>query len=512
MSINPIIPGFAPDPSIVRVDDWFFLVTSTFHLFPGIPIYASQDLTAWRHIGNAIHRPGQISLARSATKLVVGNSQSSETMLAAGGLYAPTIRHHDGVFYVVCTNVIRANAAMTEEESQNFIVSCTDIWKCQWSDAVPFDFKGIDPSIFWDDDGKAYIQGSAGPGPNTKINQFEADLATGKKLGEEKTIWSGTGGIYPEGPHIYRKDGWYYLEISEGGTYDDHMVVMARSRALFGPYEANPHNPILTARGTDEAVQHTGHCDIFEDGQGRWWGVCLGVRKGSGGRLVMGRESFITPGRWVDGWFVMERVRLDPAGLARNAGQKPVEAEKGVAWLYIHDPDLQNYQISSEETGLTLTSTKVKLSEPWGSPTFVGQRQRALSGRSTATLLEDGGGSADLQAGLALYKDEHRYVRLFYDATENAVAWEHINNAKKISVGSREKLDEKRTGRMTFIMDYTEEEYRLSYDVGSGPVSLALVDSLGMTGPDFVGPVIGVFATSEKEGGVRAVFDDIAIE
>ncbi|KAL2212460.1 hypothetical protein CC79DRAFT_421158 [Sarocladium strictum] len=512
MSLNPIIPGFSPDPSIVKVDDWFFLVTSTFHLFPGIPIYASKDLASWRHIGNAIHRPGQLSLARSATKLIFGNSQSSETMLAAGGLYAPTIRHRGGVFYVICTNVIRANAEMTKEESENFIVSCTDIWKCQWSDAVPVDFAGIDPSLFWDDDGKVYFQGSRGPGPHTKINQFQIDLATGKKLSEEKTIWAGTGGIYPEGPHIYRKDGWYYLEISEGGTYEDHMVVLARSKDIWGPYEGNPSNPILTARGTDEAVQHTGHCDIFEDGKGQWWGVCLGVRKGSNGRLVMGRESFITPGKWVDGWFVMERVKLNPASLERKAGQKLIEAAKGAAWLYIHDPHLKNYQLSSE-TSLTLTSSTVRLSESWGSPTFVGQRQRVLSGRSTATLLDKGINDAkDLQAGLALYKDEHRYARLFVNAADNTIAWEHINNAKKINSTGHKKLQGHISGSITLSFEYTEEEYNLTYDVGMGPVSLARIDSLGMSGPDFVGPVIGVFATSEKDGGVQAAFDSISIE
>jgi hypothetical protein len=208
----------------------------------------------------------------------------------------------------------------------------------------------------------------------------------------------------------------------------------------------------------------------------------------------------------------MERVKLDPAGLERNAGQKPIEADKGVAWLYIHDPHLQNYQLSSE-TSLTLTSSTVRLSESWGSPTFVGQRQRVLSGRSTATLLDKGINDAkDLQAGLALYKDEHRYVRLFFNAADNTVAWEHVNKAKKINSTGHEKLQGHISGSITLSFDYTEEDYNLTYDVGSGPVSLAKIDTLGMSGPDFVGPIIGVFATCEKEGGVQAAFDSISIE
>ncbi|KPM40589.1 hypothetical protein AK830_g5961 [Neonectria ditissima] len=198
--LNPIIPGFAPDPSLVKVSDWYFLVNSTFHLFTGLPIYASRDLISWKHIGNAINRRDQLSLAQSDTKFAELPDSPDEVLLATGGLYAPTIRYHEGTFYVVCTNIIHPGG---DDVHQNFVVTTEDVWKGQWSDPVYFEFKGIDPSILFDGD-KTYIQGSAALGSSTKINLFEIDLATGKKLTEERSIWGGTGGVYPEGPHLYK--------------------------------------------------------------------------------------------------------------------------------------------------------------------------------------------------------------------------------------------------------------------------------------------------------------------
>jgi beta-xylosidase len=180
--------------------------------------------------------------------------EAGDVMHGTGGLYAPTIRHRNGTVYIVCTNIIRARNP-DKDLAENFIVSTTDIWSGEWSDPVYFEFRGIDPSIFFDGDGKAYIQGSAAPGPMTKIHLFEIDLKTGKKLTEEKKIWDGTGGIYPEGPHLYKKDSWYYIMISEGGTFEGHMITVARSKNVWGPYEAFKQNPILTAGGTSEYIR-----------------------------------------------------------------------------------------------------------------------------------------------------------------------------------------------------------------------------------------------------------------
>lgn len=272
-------------------------------------------------------------------------------MLATGGLYAPTIRFHNGTFYIVCTNLVHL-AEENPSRTENFVVSATDIWSNNWSDPVYFDFNGIDPSLLFDD-GKVYVQGSQGPGPGTTICQFELDLATGVK-GPERTIWRGTGGIYPEGPHVYRRDGWYYLVIAEGGTHGGHMVTVARARNVWGPYEGCPRNPILTARRTDEYVQYTGHCDVFEDGEGGWWGVCLGVRKDEKGRFVLGRESFLTRATWNGGWLSLEPVKLNPRGLKMRDGDA-FSATTGVDLVYIRDPDLSRYEISDGGRAIKLT-------------------------------------------------------------------------------------------------------------------------------------------------------------
>lgn len=539
--INPIIPGFSPDPSMVKVGDWFFLVNSTFHMFPGLPIYASQDLVSWQQIGNAIHRQSQLSLAKADTRLTPlydsdKKDEVTEVMACTGGLYAPTIRHHDGVFYVVCTNVLHAEPVEGQEPrdtTENFVVSTHDIWAGQWSDPVYFQFSGIDPSLFCDDDGKVYIQGSAAPGPYTKIKQFQIDLATGAALSEERLLWGGTGGIYPEGPHMYKRHGFYYLLISEGGTHEGHMITTARARDIWGPYEACPNNPILTAKGTDEYIRYTGHCDVLEDDQGQWWGVCLGVRKDAGGRFIMGRESFLTRGQWDGDWLSLERVKSNPAGVVREAttenGPLATTATPNIDFLYIRDAHLDNYKLSDDGSGsgsaVTLTSTPVDITAPHASPTFVGKRQRRLAGQTSVTFSTVNAetlkewSSAGLKCGLAVFKDEHRYTRIFLDTSGDkpSIVFELVNNAQKISRTSQHDLPDLTEGSaLSLRIAYTEQEYRLLYSASTGKgtsewTSLDVVDTLQLTDPDFVGPVIGVFATSAS-GNINVHLTGLSIE
>lgn len=434
-------------------------------------------------------------------------------MVVTGGLYAPTIRFHDGIFYVVCTNIVHPGQGAVDVP-ENFIVSTTDIWSGPWSDPVYFDFYGIDPSILFDADGRTYMHGSAAPGPHTKINLFEVDLATGKKLSAERTIWEGTGGIYPEGPHLYQRDGWYYLMISEGGTHIDHMVTMARARNVWGPYEPCPANPILTARGTSAYVQCTGHCEAFQDSQGQWWGVCLGVRMADGGRYIMGRETFLTRGHWDSEWLSFERVQTDGYGLARPENASVPAAVPFVDHLYIRNAHLANYQLGDD--AITLTPSPIDLSHPEESPTFVGRRQRLLTGQSSVTLAQAAALSG-LAAGLACYKDELRYLRIYLDVSDGAVVWELVNKAKDIHKKQRQALGTTAQA-LSLRMEYTEKEYRLQYSTKGSEKSsenvdwtcLAVVDTLDMTGSDFVGPVIGIFATGS--GSQKVTFHDLHID
>ncbi|KAJ5636096.1 glycosyl hydrolase [Penicillium longicatenatum] len=512
-TVNPIISGFAPDPSVVLVGDWFYLVNSSFHAFPGLPIYASQDLLSWKQIGNAIHRQSQLSLAKSQANLYPVDD--GKFLVGSGGLYAPTIRYQQGKFYIVCTNVIRGEGK-NRDATENFIVSTDDIWSGTWSDPVYFEFEGIDPSLLFDDDGKVYLQGSGGIGPGTTINLFEIDLETGAKLTEEMIIWNGTGDIYPEGPHLYKVKGWYYLLIAEGGTHGGHMVTMARSQNVFGPYDSCPSNPVLTARGTQEYVQYTGHCELFQDKEGQWWGTCLGGRLEDQGRCPMGRETFLTRVNWEDDWPVFDQVKLSPRSLSATCSSSHLTAEAGLDYLYIRDAIMSNYRIENNHSSLTLTASSIDLSHPTDSPTFIGKRQRKLSGSSSVVLegIEDSWSSAKIQAGLACYKEEHRFSRIYYDPFQQAVVLELVNAGQKIVRTEKHTLEEVPRS-LLFRIEYTEKQYSLLYSfqphVRNNWTCLGTVDTLDMTDPDFTGPIIGVYAVGQTEG-MQVHFEGLSVE
>lgn len=552
-AVNPIIPGFAPDPSCIRVGNTYYLVNSTFNWFPGLPIYTSTDLVSWKHIGNAINRPSQgISFAHSRTR-INPPSQWDEHMTMTGGLYAPTIRHRDGTFYVVCTNIIHDFDGPGKDKRQNFIVTSTDIESDSWSDPIFFDLDGIDTCIFWDVDGRSYIHGTA-------IQLFEIDLQTGKKLSEQKTLWSGTGGVYPEGPHLIHKDGWYYLLISEGGCFEDHAITGARSRSLWGPYEAYEHNPLLTARGTDEYVRNIGHSDLFQDAAGNWWAVALGIRKEpQKGRYLMGRETFLTPVSWSVGeWPHISQIKIAPVldadhVLPTTTSPPTLTAAPGVDLLYLRDPDLSKYRITNTTaTGhgrkhtISLTASPADLSQggPTDHVTFVGKRMRALAGRSQATLLlntaitisTSRSRSNNLKAGLALCKDECRFARIYYSSARHEIVFEVRNEARSISRETRTPLvttteGEAVVGAVSFRLDSTEEMVRMSYSVAPSAETgkeeeeaeedgehqqqrswqlAGELDTLELTGLDFTGPVIGVFAVGE--GDAQVTFEGFSVQ
>ncbi|KAI0593233.1 glycosyl hydrolase [Biscogniauxia sp. FL1348] len=237
---NPILPGFHPDPSCIFVPEWedlFFCASSSFNAFPGVPIHASKDLQNWKLIGHVLNRREQLP-------------RLAETNRSTSGIWAPTLRYNEGIFWVVTTLVDDDRAADDASRWDNVIFRSDDPFDpLSWSNATHFEFEGYDTSPLWNHDGKAYIVGAHAWKVFPGLLLAEANLHTGK-VGKWTNIWSGTGGMAPEGPHIYLKDGWYYLLAAEGGTGLEHMVTMARSRHLYGPYEANPENPVLTNANT----------------------------------------------------------------------------------------------------------------------------------------------------------------------------------------------------------------------------------------------------------------------
>jgi len=291
---NPIISGGYPDPSICKVGETFYLVNSSFEYFPGLPIHKSNDLINWELIGYGLNRESQVS---SVVNLI--DVQSN------GGIHAPTIRYNNGVFYIISTNVyydVKKNKA----DMVNFVVTASNP-AGPWSDPIHIEgAPGIDPDLFFDDDGRAWYVGNHMPeNPSFdgegEIWLQELDLNQFSLVGEKHLLWRGAcGGVWAEGPHMYKKDGKYYLIIAEGGTSFNHAVMVALSENIEGPYISNPRNPILTSRhlSYDNWVNSTGHGDIVELDDGRYYMVLLGIRNEINRSSNMGRETFIVPLTW----------------------------------------------------------------------------------------------------------------------------------------------------------------------------------------------------------------------
>ena len=291
---NPILAGGYPDPSICKVGDTFYLVNSSFEYFPGLPIHKSTDLINWELIGHGLHRESQAS---STVNLV--DVQSN------GGIHAPTIRYNKGVYYIISTNVYY-DAEKNKTDMVNFIITANNP-AGPWSDPIHIEgAPGIDPDLFFDDNGRVWYVGNQAPeNPSFdgegEIWLQELDLNEYSLIGERHLLWRGAcGGVWAEGPHMYKKDGKYYLIIAEGGTSFNHAVMVAMSENIEGPYISNPRNPILTSRhlSYDNWVNSTGHGDIVELDNGRYYMVILGIRNEINRGSNMGRETFIAPLSW----------------------------------------------------------------------------------------------------------------------------------------------------------------------------------------------------------------------
>jgi len=392
---NPILPGFYPDPSFCRVGEGYYMVNSTFEYFPGLPIFHSRDLVHWRQIGHALDRPSQLPL---------------DGVRPSGGLYAPTIRFHDGVFYVINTLVAGT------KESGNFIVTATDP-AGPWSEPYWLkDAPGIDPSLLFDDDGRVWYTGNRIPPQGERYRGHreiwlqELDVQTMQLTGEKYALYDGMmkDSIHAEAPHLYKINGWYFLLIAEGGTSHNHAVTIARSRTITGPYENNPRNPILTHRhlGQDHPITGTGHADIVETQNGEWWLVCLAMRPYGGRRLErvflpdgdpnedhyfnLGRETFIAPLIWEHGWPIVSpgsgKIEFEypapnlPEHIwpARPACDNFESERLDFVWNFLRTPRDDFYNLSERPGWLRLKLRPEKLSE-WANPSFVGRRQQHIN-------------------------------------------------------------------------------------------------------------------------------------
>ena len=380
---NPVIPGFYSDPSICRVEDDYYLVTSTFQYFPGVPVFHSKDLVNWEKIGYCIDRKDQLPMGLN--------------------IFACTIRYHEGKYYMITTNT---------GQGGNFYVTATDP-AGPWSDPVWVDLPGIDPDLFFDDDGKVYAISSP-------FILYEIDLETGELLTEGKKIWWGAGGRYAEGPHIYKKDGYYYLMAAEGGTEEAHSETIARSNTIWGPYTENPANPILAhanAAGQNSAIQGVGHADMIKAHDGSWWMVHHGYRKVVPYPVhhILGRETCLAPVTWPQyGWPVVNgngAITVDmrtPTLPLKPFPEKPARTDfnqqnLGLEWNFIQAPS-DFYEIKNG--ALHITGLPLRIGEE-GSPAFVGRRLQHHDFTATTTLHFDPKNKNEEAGMTILNQDQH---------------------------------------------------------------------------------------------------------
>jgi alpha-N-arabinofuranosidase len=415
--LNPVLAGFYPDPSIVRVGDDYYLVTSSFAYFPGVPIFRSRDLVSWTQIGSVLDRPSQLDLDGAGI---------------SRGIFAPAIRYDGGTYYMITTLIDRGG---------NFFVTATDP-AGPWSDPVWLpSVDGIDPSFFFDDNGKAYVVNN-GPPIGTPLYEGhraiwiqEFDPAAKRMVGPRSLIVNGgvdlsRKPIWIEAPHILKKDGRYYLICAEGGTAYDHSEVVFRSDSPTGPYLPYPGNPILTQRHLDRSrpfpITTAGHADFVETPNGEWWAVFLAVRPYSGTLYNNGRETYLMPVRWVDGWPVLTTgnelvpyVHRRPALPAQSPGPVPHAGNFTVRddfdgpelagyWQFIRTPRERWYDFTSSPGSLTLRARPAGFTRV--QPSFVGRRQQHLNASASTAMTYMPAKDGDKAGLVAFHNEDHYYL------------------------------------------------------------------------------------------------------
>jgi xylan 1,4-beta-xylosidase len=503
---NPILPGFYPDPSICRVEEDYYLVVSSFAYYPGVPIFHSRDLVNWVQIGHVLDRPSQLALD--------GQGQSK-------GIFAPTIRCHDGVFYMITTNVGKGG---------NFLVTATDP-AGPWSDPYYLKTPGIDPSLFFDDDGKVYYVGTR-PAPegekyfgNWEVWLQEFDLSTMTVIGEAYSLWRGAlrDAVWPEGPHIYKVQDRYYLLIAEGGTGHEHGVSIARSEVVTGPYVSNSGNPILTHRhlGKDYPVVNVGHCDLVETQNGDWWSIGLASRIYGGYYRNLGRETFLLPVSWEDGWPIMSpgsgklEMTYPMPDLPEIKTHIPSACDHfdteqlAYSWCLLRTPREAFYSLIERPGYLSLKLRPERITE-LANPSFVGRRQQHIH-FAASTLMEFTPQHEGEVAGIVLLQSNEYHFSFVCSRKGN----EHVIRLLKCVGGEEQVLKELQIelSRIYLRVEAHGQDYSFYYGPNSASY-MALIENVDgrILSTDvaggFVGTVMGLYASSNAVKSNNSAYFD----
>lgn len=496
---NPILSGCYPDPSICRAGDDFYLVTSTFEYFPGLPIFHSRDLVHWRQIGHALTRESQLPL---------------QGVHSSGGLYAPTIRYHDGTFYIINTLV------GGKAQWGNFIVTAGNP-AGPWSEPYWLDgADGFDPSLFFDADGRAWYVGSRMARNSqfeghTEIWLQELDLQAMRLIGEPVVLWEGAlkGARWAEAPHIYKIGEYYYLMIAEGGTAQHHAVTVARGKNISGPYEANPGNPVLTHRhlGLDYPIVGVGHADLVDTPSGEWWAVLLGMRPYGGYYYNLGRETFLVPVRWEEDWpvfspgkgkveFEYPAPNLPPQPWPQLPARDDFDTNTlSFAWNSLRTSPERFASLSERPGYLRLHLQPERLSEN-ASPSFIGRRQQHINFYAQ-TEFEFLPGAPNECAGLALTQSPDFHYLLVVTLEEKP-AIQLVRRASGVEeILARAPIS---VPRIRLKVEAREQSYNFYYTdkAGNWQPLLENVDGRILSTPvagGFLGAYLGMVASSNGQ-------------
>ena len=420
MITNPILPGFNPDPSIVRVGDDFFIAVSTFEWYPGVQIHQSRDLRHWRLAARPLNRAALLDMR--------GNPDS-------GGIWAPCLSWSDGLFYLIYTDVKRLDSNF--KDTPNYLTTCETVGG-EWGDPVYLNSSGFDASLFHDDDGRKWLVNMVWD-HRYERNRFggvylQEYCARRKQLiGDIVNIFRGTELGFTEAPHLYKRQGYYYLVTAEGGTGYDHAMTLARSRNLAGPYEVDPQGYLLTARDHAELeLQRAGHGSLVDAANGESYLVHLCSRPLEGlRRSPMGRETALQKTRWSDdGWLRLEGAMGD--GLPKKEIPAPDieehpwplestchEFDSEVLppeFQWLRTPEPERFMSLSERPGFLRLKGKASLGS-WFEQALIARRQEAFC-FSAETKLEFEPANFQQCAGLVCYYNAHKYHYLYISVDE----------------------------------------------------------------------------------------------
>ncbi|KAL4868551.1 hypothetical protein BDV12DRAFT_209192 [Aspergillus spectabilis] len=472
---NPIIPGWNPDPAILRVGNEYFLAVSSMEFYPGIPIYRSTDLQNWSLYSHALTRPSQLQLYGTPT---------------SAGAWAPSLSFINGTFYLT-TTVRWAYDPIAKVWPRAFWVSSSDLKN--WSDPVWSDPWGIDSELFQDPETYRVYLNLMAPNNNIDrlwgISQCEVDLTTGRCVGEYRPIWNGTQPhtptARPEGPKMLKHGKYYYLLIAEGGTDSLHRATIARSLSPTGPWESNPDNPLLYngAWGfTNLTVQSTGHATLFDTPEGDWYAVFL-ARRNIDGSSPLGRETFLCPVAWKNGWPVFNNG--DPILLDSIADPKPVpspfvdgfdQASLGKSWYRLRTPYTETYTLARQDkskskskfSGLNLHPNVFSISDR-DTPAAIFRKQTSLNMTFSATLLplQSGDLGPRQTVGISAYLSElqHQNIGFTGCASEDGLcvytSWLNNGTGEYAQYPLPCRLSHKHA--LTLYIRATPHDYKLGY-------------------------------------------------